>query len=79
MLCGKKIFDKRAAEAAIAKAKTGRQYRQEKRAYYCTWCKAWHLTAREEVNIEKAVTADLAFREKWKAIIHPDIRNEKTI
>lgn len=46
-MCNKKKFDKLGAKIAVAMAKgSGKQYRREKRYYYCTDCRAWHLTSK---------------------------------
>jgi hypothetical protein len=47
-MCDKRSLTKKEAEQAIKRSgKTSRQYRREKRFYYCSDCNAWHLTSHE--------------------------------
>jgi len=49
MKCNKKKFDKLGAKIVLAMAvKSGKKYRREKRYYFCSICKAWHLTSKDK-------------------------------
>jgi hypothetical protein len=68
-MCGKSCLTKKEAQHAIKKVgKTNRQYRREKRFYYCNLCNAWHLTSHEYTpNGQEDVK--LHYFKKWVKIL----------
>ena len=44
-MCTKNSYTKRDADAILKSAGKKKQYRKEKRAYYCSQCNGWHLTS----------------------------------
>jgi hypothetical protein len=69
-MCGKLKLTKREAQHAIKKAgKNRKQYRREKRFYYCEMCNAWHLTSQEYAPYEEPVP--LQYEKAWVDLIQP--------
>lgn len=68
--CGKKVFTKLDAQAAIKRNKKSRyQHRKEKRYYYCEACSGWHLSSLEEWA--KREDAELTFKDQWQNLVQP--------
>jgi hypothetical protein len=68
MICTKQPFTKEQAEAALKRAKKGKQWRKEIRAYPCPMCKQkWHLTSREAGM--KIMDVQLSFTDKWNELL----------
>jgi hypothetical protein len=67
MNCSKVKFTKREAQESLNfLSGIGKQFRKEKRTYYCKECNAWHLTSREDIEEVKAKNVRLKFKDKWK-------------
>ncbi len=68
-MCLKVRLSKKEAAAVIKLSpKIGKQYRKEKRAYYCANCNAWHLTSHES-PLEKIEPTKLTLLKKWQQIL----------
>lgn len=67
MECLRVAYKKKEAKALLRRNKKHpKQYRKEKRMYYCERCNAWHLTAAEYVSTEEyQATVFLKFFFKW--------------
>jgi hypothetical protein len=54
-MCDKLPLSKRDAQAALKLAQTGKQYRKERRKYFCIAHNAWHLTSQPQNRKEQEV------------------------
>lgn len=67
MTCLKVILTKKEAVSASKRFGKQRQYRREKRYYYCSICNGWHLTSKEELIEDEPIK--LSFTKAWKKFI----------
>lgn len=67
-MCVKVKLSKKEATIALKTfPRVGKQYRKEKRIYYCDHCNAWHLTSHD--NMEKTEPLKLTLPKKWHQIL----------
>ena len=67
MSCNKVKLSKKEALSFIKKFCGTRQYRKEKRAYYCEECNNWHTTSTED-KIE-IIDINLINNERWNKLL----------
>lgn len=66
-MCRKVKFTKKEAETFLKHIDHANQCRREKRAYYCEYCNAWHLTSQEE-RVE-ILDIKPIYEDKWKKLL----------
>lgn len=70
MICGKKIFTKREAEAILKKkGRSRKRGKKEKRMYYCEPCNGWHLTSQEEEPKLVQNNISKKFKKQWEKLL----------
>lgn len=68
-MCGKEICDVKSCKAILKQAvHSNKNYRREKRFYYCELCKGHHLTSKEE-HVFVTPVIDVKEKEKWKQLL----------
>ncbi len=67
-MCNKVPFTKKEAKAALKNAGHGRQYRKERRMYFCGYHNAWHLTSQIHTQSEKEI--EPIEPERWQALLN---------
>jgi len=70
-MCTKvQLTKKQAVEALRVLSNCRKQYRKEKRYYYCQDCNAWHLTSMADKVPPLKTDIDLVHTDKWLNILH---------
>lgn len=71
MVCSKQKYDKKTATTILnARKSSGKKWCKEKRVYFCSECKAHHLTSEEEYDERIYIQEEqLVFKDKWKELM----------
>ena len=67
-MCTKQCFSLKTAKTILNEVKRNKnkQWRHEKRYYFCNLCNSFHLTSQEEYNeIIPLSLEELQFKDKW--------------